>query len=152
MALDIFTSFYFLVAMPSHRGSTDTSFQEVSGLSKEMNTEDIVGGGENRFKYRLPTTTVFQNLVLKRGVSKKDSPLLTWCSDTLEDGFTKAITPKDIHVKLLNSKGNPCMAWNFMKAYPVKWSGAELNSEKNALFIETIELAYQYFTSKIYNK
>ncbi|MEZ4873956.1 MAG: phage tail protein [Flavobacteriaceae bacterium] len=57
-------SFYFKL---SFKG-VDAAFQEVSGISKELGVEEVVCGGENRFKYRLPTTTSGQNLVLKRAV------------------------------------------------------------------------------------
>ena len=49
--------FYFEV---SCLGETN-SFQEVGGLSKEMNVEEVGAGGENRFKYRLPTTAKGSN-------------------------------------------------------------------------------------------
>ncbi|HEX6181118.1 MAG TPA: phage tail protein, partial [Chitinophagaceae bacterium] len=45
----------------------DTRFQEVSGLTAEIGTEELQVGGENRFSYRLPTRARFGNLVLKRG-------------------------------------------------------------------------------------
>ncbi|MEZ4858757.1 MAG: phage tail protein [Flavobacteriaceae bacterium] len=31
-------------------------------------------------------------------------------------------------------------------AYPVKWNVSDLNAEENKIAIETIELAYNYFT------
>jgi len=57
----------------------DTRFQEVSGLTAEIGTEELQVGGENRFSYRLPTRARFSNLVLKRGMLK-DSELITWFS------------------------------------------------------------------------
>ena len=35
--------------------------------------------------------------------------------------------------------------WSFIKAWPVKWVVADLKATDNAIVIETIELAYQYF-------
>ena len=46
---------------------SDTSFQEVSGLEVQFETEDVVEGGQNRFVHRLPTRTKYSNLLLKRG-------------------------------------------------------------------------------------
>lgn len=114
-------------------------------MSKELGIEEVVCGGENRFKYRLPTCTTYPNLVLKRGVVLTDSPLIKWCKDTLDKGLSQSIFTKDITVKLLNPKGAPCMIWTFSKAYPIKWAASELRSQESSILIETIEFAYQYF-------
>lgn len=141
----LLTGFYFSVSIAGQSGTQDAAFQEVTGLSKTLEVEDVVSGGENRFKYRLPKQVTFENLVLKRGILLEASPLIQWCQDTLDQGLVKSITTKDVIVKLLNEKGQPCQAWTFVAAYPLKWSVSEFNSEKNALLIETIELAYRYF-------
>ncbi len=139
------SSFYFSLSFGADTSSTDAAFQEASGLSKEINMDDVVEGGENRFKYRLPTTTTFPNLVLKRGMTLETSALIDWCADVLDKGMSTTVTTKNVLLNLLNSKGQTCKSWTFNSAYPVKWSGAELTADKNAIFIETIELAYQYF-------
>ena len=61
----------FFFSVDFYDGSTKkfSSFKEVSGLSVKINTEDITQGGENGFKYRLPTGAAYQNLVLKRGLN-----------------------------------------------------------------------------------
>lgn len=143
MPSQVLTGFYFSLTFVGLE--IDVAFQEVSGLSKEFNVEEVACGGENRFKYRLPTATTYQNLVLKRGVTLDNSPLLLWCSGILDTGLAIPIVTCDIIVNLLNEEGKSCKSWFFVNAYPVKWSASELNSEKNAVFIETIELAYLYF-------
>jgi phage tail-like protein len=40
----------------------------------------------------------------------------------------------------------PLVTWNFFKAYPVKWANSDLKSTDNAVLVETLELAYQYYT------
>lgn len=139
------TSFYFSVRVSGNSQTSDTVFQEASGLSKEMGTEDVVSGGENRFKYRLPTGTSYQNLVLKRGVVVVDSPLIEWCQTTLDGGLSNPIVLKDILLKLLSPDGTACMSWNFVKAYPLKWHFGDLKSSEGEVLIETIEFAYRYF-------
>ncbi len=126
----------------------DTAFKEVSGISKELGVEEIESTGENRFKYRLPTLTTSGNLVLKRGITPKDSQLIKWCIDTLDNGLTNSIETKDISVNLLNSEGEVLMKWMFYKAYPVKYAVADLRSQDNEVLIETLELAYTYFDTK----
>ncbi len=145
MDLDVLSGFYFSLSISGDNADVDCAFQEISGLAMNMSPEDVVCGGENRFKYRLPTTTTFENLVLKRGVVQTTSPLLEWCNTTLNGGSAEPIVTKNVIVALLNDQGQTCKSWTFNGAYPVKWSAAELNAEKNAVFIETIEMAFQYF-------
>ncbi|WP_422360461.1 phage tail protein [Reichenbachiella sp.] len=123
----------------------DAAFQEVSGISKEMSVEEVVSGGENRFKYRLPTVSSTQNLVLKRAMVPKGSKLIKWVSDSVFAGLAKPIQTKDVLVSLLDEKGKTCVKWTFHKAYPVKYSVSDLKSDGNDLAIESIELAYTFF-------
>jgi|TARA_B110000977_G_scaffold199338_1_gene286419 phage tail-like protein len=138
---DYLTGFYYNL---SFKGA-DAAFQEVSGISKEMSIEEVVGGGENRFKYRLPTTSSSQNLVLKRAMVPASSKLIKWVADTINSGLAKKIKPKDVTVRLFNSKGKPARTWVFHNAYPVKYAVSDLKSQENQLAIESIELAYTYF-------
>lgn len=126
---------------------SDAAFQEISGISKEWDLEEVRGGGENNFKYRLPTVCKFQNLVLKRGIVNKTSPLTNWCKKILDGGLAQPIKPKDVTVSVLDSKGKACRSWHFTKAYPVKWTVSDLKSQENSLLIESVELAYHYYTT-----
>ena len=72
-----------------------------------------------------------------------DSKLINWCKDAVE---SFKFSPIDLTVKLLNDKHLPLVTWNVVNAYPVKWNVDELNAEENKIAIETIELAYNYFT------
>lgn len=119
----------------------DHQFQSVSGLSVDLETEEIAEGGENRFKYKLPVRTKYPNLVLKRGLLL-DSGVIDWCQKAFAN---LEIKPVDIIVKLLNEEHDPLLSWNIVSAYPIKWDVGEFNAEENKLVIETLELAYNYF-------
>jgi phage tail-like protein len=134
-------SFYFELSFSGE----DAAFQEVTGISKELSIEEIVCGGENRFKYRLPTVATSQNLVLKRAMVPSGSQLLNWCSSCIDQGLAVSISPNDVMLSLLDSNGNICIQWTFFNAYPVKYAVSDLKSQENGLVIESIELAYTYF-------
>ncbi len=119
-------------------------FQEASGLSAQIGTEEVKEGGENTYAHRLPNPTKFGNLVLKRGLMEDDD-LIKWIRDAVESFEFK---PKDIYVKLLNEEHEPLQTWNFHYAYPVKWSVSGFNSTQNAVVVESVELAYKYFKVK----
>lgn len=133
--------FYFML---SFKGE-DAAFQEVSGISKELGIEEVVSGGENRFKYRLPTTSSSQNLVLKRALIPGGSSLIDWCVRCIGGGLAGAIQTNDVSVSLLDASGDVLVMWTFHKAYPIKYAVSDLKSQDNALVIESIELAYTYF-------
>ena len=137
-------AFYFEVTFGGSRSLGDNSFQEVSGLSSELETEDVVEGGENRFIHRLPKSVKHPHLVLKRGIAAIDSPLVTWCKDVLESDFTKSFSTKEIKIYLLGKKGGQAAlcGWSVENALPVSWEAESFNSTKNELAIEKIELNY----------
>lgn len=134
-------AFYFKVVFASTQGNSDTSFQEVSGISSEMETEPVVEGG-NQYTRQLPKSLKHSNLVLKRGIADMSSPLVIWCRKVLETNFMEPIVPTLVSVYLMNEQKVPVRAWTFSDAYPVKWNVEAFNSTKNEVAIETIELSY----------
>ena len=135
------SAFYFTVGF-SPAGDEDTSFQDVSGIGSEMDTEDVVEGGENRYVHRLPKGVKHSTLVLKRGIATMDSPLVTWCRDVLEADLASSIKPKEMTISLLNEFKDPIRSWSFANVYPVNWEVENFNSTKNEVAIESIELSY----------
>jgi phage tail-like protein len=137
-------AFYFKVVFSGLTGITDTSFQEVSGIGSEIETEEIHEGGENRFIHRLPKAVKHPQLEIKRGIAPIDSPVVKWCRDTLESGWDQPIRTALVNVYLLNALGDIVRAWSFAGAYPVKWEVDDFKSTKNEVAIETIVLSYTY--------
>lgn len=138
------SAFYFKVVFSATLGLTDTSFQDVAGIGSEIETEDVLEGGENRYVHRLPTKVKHPKLVLKRGIAKITSPLVIWCKTVLEADFILPIMPMPILIFLLNEHKIPVRSWSFANAYPVNWEVENLNSTKNEVLIEKIELSYNY--------
>jgi len=138
--------FYFQLQFGSSSSRRDNAFQEVSGLTVELEVEEVREGGQNMYKHKLPSVARYSNLVLKRGFVSADSPLADWCSNTLLlANFTKPIQTIDVELDLLNAEGTPLASWIFMEAWPVKWSISEFKSMDNSLAIENLELAYSAF-------
>ncbi|RZJ52287.1 MAG: phage tail protein [Flavobacterium sp.] len=135
--------FHFLVEFEGLGSQEkDHQFQSVSGLSVDIETEEIAEGGENRFKHKLPVKTKYPNLTLKRGMLI-DSAVINWCRDAVENFSFK---PVNLTIKLLNEKHQPLISWNVVHAYPVKWSVEDFNAQESKLVVESFELTYNYFT------
>lgn len=146
--------FHFKVELNGVDGADSDSeqrFQEVSGLSVEVETETLHEGGENRFEYKLPKRAKYPNLILKRGLLK-GSAFLDWFKSAMNTYFIVAVydfKPADITITLLDEADEPVAVWNVVQAYPLKWSMSDLRSSENAVVVESIELAYQYFERKM---
>lgn len=125
-----------------HEFYPEFRFQEVSGLSVSLSTQEVSEGGENRFKLQFPQKPKYSNLVLKRGLLI-GSEIVDWCKDAIEDyDFKRA----NVSIHLLNGKHDAVISWQVIDAYPVKWEVSAFNAEKSELAIETIELVYKYFS------
>lgn len=134
-------AFNFSVEVPDIEGINEGNFQEVTGLTVKLGSEEVKEGGENRFVHRLPSPPKYENITLKRGMLL-GSPLITWARNAVEQ-FTFA--PKTVVIKLLDEKGNPLATWNVVNAYPVALKYSEFKAQDNTLVFESIELSYNYF-------
>jgi phage tail-like protein len=136
------TGFHFRVNFGvSGTSDDDSRFQEVTGIEAELDTITYKEGGENRFSHTLPVRGKYPNLVLKRGLIT-NSNVAEWCRKSIED---LDIEPVSIQVSLLNENHEPLRTWNFINAWPKKWSVSGLNAMENRLVIESMEIVYQYF-------
>ncbi|MCB0651032.1 MAG: phage tail protein [Saprospiraceae bacterium] len=138
-------SFYFALSLLEGMGGQAVFFKEVSGITMNMETEEISEGGNNPFIHRVPASSKYSNLVLKRGIIPKDSAIAKWCFDTLDE-MSAAIKTHSIVVSLLDKKGNSLKSWNFVNAFPVKWTTSGFDAGKNEILVETLELEFAYFS------
>ena len=121
----------------------DIRFQKVSGISAEVETQELKEGGQNLFKHHLPTGIRYNNLVLERGMVI--GSLLNEEFNATMSLFT--FSPCNVLVSLLDEKSLPIANWLFWKAYPVKWSVSDLDAATSAAVIDTMELTYTRFQS-----
>lgn len=138
------SAFYFKVMFGGTHENADTSFQEVSGITTEIDLETVIEGGENRFAYQLPKGIKHPSLELKRGIAPKDSPLVKWCIAVLEGDLVSAIETQAVRVFLMNENKTPIRGWLFDSAFPVKWEIENFGSTKNEVAIEKIVLNYNF--------
>lgn len=119
----------------------DAQFQEVSGLSVEVEMESYVEGGENRFTHQLPSRTNYSELSLKRGLVT-DSAVLDWCRSSVENF---QFEPINLTVILLNEVHEPLASWNVIGCIPKRWEVSSFDAEQSTAVIETLQISYGYF-------
>lgn len=113
-------------------------FSEVTGLERELETEEYNEGGVNRYTHSFPDRMTYPNLTLKRGMTDSD---VFW--NWLQGVEYGVVERKDGRVLLLDSTGTEVWGWAFRQAYPVKWTGPELRADESAVAIETVELTHK---------
>lgn len=120
------------------------SFQEVSGLEYEVETETIKGGGENAYEIKYPTRLKYGNIVLKRGFV--DSGNMVFMDFQTKFNFVKGvdmmIMPNVVGIDLMDENQSIIASWMAMNAYPVKWNVSPFNAMESKIVIETIEFAH----------
>ena len=112
-------------------------FTEVTGLERELETEEYDEGGVNTHTHSLEAGFTHPNLVLRRGLTDSDT-LWQWLKQSDEE----AVERKTVLLFLLNSTGKPSWGWSFSRAYPVKWTGPEFRADSGDVAIESLELTH----------
>jgi phage tail-like protein len=123
----------FKVELP---GMSIGRFSECTGISVEVETKEYAEGGSNDFVHKLPTRVKYPNIVLKRGVTHEEA-LLKWFLDS-----RSAPQRRDMTISLLGPGLGLVRSWVFMNAYPVKWTGPNMNANSNSVAVETLEIVH----------
>jgi phage tail-like protein len=109
-------------------------FLHCSGLELTFDVYEYHEGGNNDFLHRLPGGLHYPNLVLSRGLTKEDA-LLKWFWATHTHAERKEIT-------LTLKTGDVERNWTFSDAFPVKWTGPQIDSQGSSMATEMLEIAH----------
>ncbi|MEI7025321.1 phage tail protein [Paenibacillus sp. y28] len=136
---EVSSTFRFIVELD---GLQAAGFSEVSGLQSEIEYEEIAEGGVNTHFHRLPKRVKSPPLVLKRGLSLS-TDLWNWYSSAMNGQITR----KTGSIIMYDQDGDELCRWNFAEAYPIKWSGPELNAMRSEVAVESIEIVHNGLTA-----
>jgi phage tail-like protein len=115
-------------------------FQECSGLSFEVETQEIVEGGNNEFVRKIPGKAKYSNITLKRGLTDS-SQFLDW-RPTFSNGKI-TIQRKMLSIKIFTHGGETIKQWDVTGAFPIKWTGPDLKATGMEVAIESLELVHE---------
>jgi phage tail-like protein len=115
-------------------------FTQVSGFSSQLDVLEYPEGGRNDFVHRLPTRIKQGNITLKRGYTGEDA-LLKWFNKTVVEA-----QPENLSITHYDPESETVTTWSFANAYPVKWTGSDMNAGGNEIPTETLEIAHSGMT------
>src|SRR3954464_7195795 len=119
-------------------GIARASFQDVSGAAGGMDVTEHREGGWNPTPHKLPGLTKHANVVLKWGLAY-DRELIDW-QQRIVDGDVER---KNGSIVLLDRAGQEAARWNFLRAWPSKYTAPTLAATGNDVAIETMELVHE---------
>ena len=111
-------------------------FSRVKGLMRETKFETRREGGLNDFEHKLATQTVYGNLTLERGLA--DDYLWSWHEQVVEGRIER----RTVTVALRNEADEEVWRWLIEAAFPVKWTGTDLDAASGQVVVESVELAH----------
>jgi phage tail-like protein len=135
---DPFRGFKFRVQIG---GIQRAGFREVSGLDSATDPVDYrVGDDKTVTISKLPGLKKFSNITLKRGITD-DVDLWKWRKQVMDGKIKDA--RKNGSIILMDDEGNDAAQWDFVAAWPTKWTGPTFNATANEVAIDTLELAHE---------
>jgi phage tail-like protein len=136
--VDPYRGFNFLVEID---GITQAGFQEVTGLDTCTDAVDYREGTDPNHVRKLTGLNKYTAITLKRGITDSDE-LWKWRLTAI-DGKTER---KNGSIVLLDEKGEEKLRWNFINAWPSKWTGPTFNSTSTSVAVEQLELTHEEVT------
>lgn len=119
-------------------GISRGAFHEVTGLDSTVDVLDHREGGWNQTPRRLPVQTKHSNIVLKWGLNI-DRDLIDWHQQIVDGDIVR----KNGSIVLLDRRNTEVARWDFVRAWPSKYTGPTLNAEGTDVAIETLELVHE---------
>lgn len=130
------TTFIFNGLLPS---PLDIAFQNIAGLTRELNVTQHSEGGENIRNRYFAEKVNHGSLTLERGVMLV-TPLTEFFDQVMQG---QLVAYADVVILLLNHLGLPVCSWTISNALPVRWQTAGLDANANSILVNTLELKYQ---------
>ncbi len=118
------------------------SFAEISGIDATFDVIEYRNGDDPLITpQKIPGLVKYGNITLKYGLT--DSMVLYEWIDEIREG---TLNKKTATITVLDDTGADSHSWQLRDAWPVKYTGASLNSTSSEISFESIELAHTGIT------
>ena len=119
-------------------GITRGAFSEASGLDSSQDPIEYREGTDPLHSKKLPGLNKTSNISLKWGITD-DQEFWLWREKSI-NGKTER---KNGSIVLYNDAGEEKIRWNFVEAWPTKWTGPSFKASGNEVAIEALEIAHE---------
>jgi phage tail-like protein len=126
-------AFRFIVLVDHHPLG---AFTECSLPTIEWEVQPIKEGGQNVYVHQLIGPRKEAKLSLKNGVAIA-TDLFLW----YQGAMNEKISRRDVTITLLSPMMVPIMVWHIENAVPIRWTMPQLQTDSNAIAVQTLELA-----------
>jgi phage tail-like protein len=133
--VDPYGNYNFLVEID---GIAQAAFHEASGFDSTIDVVEHREGGDNLTPRKLPGMTKHGPITLKWGLTDS-ADLYNWHRDAVKGNLQR----KSGSIVLLDRSGTERVRWNFVNAWPSKWTGPSFTAEGTDVAIETLELVHE---------
>ena len=116
------------------------NWQKCDGLAMEYDIVEYKEGGENAYVHRLPGRVNYPNIKLTRPVDSGSSSVSAWVGS-----LQIRMVPSTVEIAVLDPSGEEVASWTLAGAYPVRWTGPQLDVSGNQWATETLEIAHNGF-------
>ncbi|MEM9261884.1 MAG: phage tail protein, partial [Bacteroidota bacterium] len=134
--------FHFKVTF---EGLGEIAFQEVTGLDTQYDVIEYRAGNSISFStVKMPGLRKSTDITLKKGMFKDDPKLM----DYFMSVKMNTIARENVTIQLLDEEHNPLFTWSLENAWPMQFTGPDLNAESSEVAIETLVLAHEGLSLK----
>jgi phage tail-like protein len=119
------------------------AFSECTGLEATMEPKVIKEGGRNYGAIQRPGPVTFGTLILKRGMTRSRD---LWHWFELVNSKGKYAYRLTARVYLFGVDGELIVIWRLVRALPIKFKAADLNSRASDVGVEELHLAHEGLT------
>lgn len=121
-------------------GDKEAFFQEVTGLSAEIQQIEYRAGNSREFStVKIPGIKKFGNVTLKKGIFKDAAGFWDLYKKVTMNTFER----KTITISLLDEKDSVAMSWTLANAFPSKITVTDMKPDANEPVVETMEIAHE---------
>lgn len=139
---DPLISFHFKIEV---QGRITGFFTEVSGLGSEHEIIEhkVIDQRGTEIIQKLPGRLKWGDITLKRGITS-NTDVWTW-RKMVETGDVEGARANG-SITMFDQSLTPVAQWDFERAWPVKVTGPQLQSDSNAFGIEEMVITHEYIT------